>query len=709
MNKLQEEIVDILCSKTSVKERLFFRILVVYKFAQIASMMRANITFAGSKNIPVNVYALNLAESGFSKGRSLGILEDEIFKKFRDRFTYDVFRLVSEDELIKEAAFLSGKFGTDPADQLIQVKKQYNACSKFQFSFPLSTIEGLRSLRLRYALAGIGSTCMEADEIGSVLTNQSMLESLGLGLEIYDMGKGKSKLTKTDSAPEMTKAVPSNMLLFGAPVKLLDGADTEKALIDLLDTGYARRLLFGYIKNFTTEVELTPEERYDQLISKKTDTELTLLSDYFESLADVSRHNKELTVSKDVSIKLLAYEKSCQSRANDFREHETLKKAETIHRYWKALKIAGAYAWVQGRDEILEQDIDDAIELVEESGEAFADILSREQTYVRLAKYIADVGRKITQVELVENLPFYKGSEGSKKELMNLAIAYGHNNGIVIKKTYSDGIEFISGSKLEPTDLNKIIVSYSEDITTGFVPKLGLWSKMHQLTKKTGLHYCNHHFKDGYRNSENALHKFNCVMLDVDSGLNIETCKSLLSEYTFLISTTKRHTEANNRYRILLPMTHSIELPPDEYKQFMKNIFEWLPFSSDEQTSDIARKWESFNGEHYYNDGVLFPCMDFIPSTKKQHDMKTKLESFGSLDALQRWFALNIGDGSRNNMMHRYAMTLLDKGLSSDDIRYNLEDLNSKLEKPLSMIEVESTIIKSIIREEYKRQMKEEK
>lgn len=101
-----------------------------------------------------------------------------------------------------------------------------------------------------------------------------------------------------------------------------------------------------------------------------------------------------------------------------------------------------------------------------------------------MAKYIADVGRKITQVELVENLPFYKGSEGSKKELMNLAIAYGHNNGIVIKKTYSDGIEFISGSKLEPTDLDKLIVSYSEDITTGFVPKLGLWSKMHQLTKR---------------------------------------------------------------------------------------------------------------------------------------------------------------------------------------------------------------------------------
>ena len=66
MNKPQEEIVDILCNRTSVKDRLFFRILTAYKFAQLASMMRTHITFTSSKNIPVNVYALNLADSGFS-------------------------------------------------------------------------------------------------------------------------------------------------------------------------------------------------------------------------------------------------------------------------------------------------------------------------------------------------------------------------------------------------------------------------------------------------------------------------------------------------------------------------------------------------------------------------------------------------------------------------------------------------------------------
>ena len=708
MNKPQEEIVDILCNRTSVKDKLFFRILTAYKFAQLASMMRTHITFTSSKNIPVNVYALNLADSGFSKGRSLNILEDEVFRKFREKFTYSVFPAVAEDELIKEGAFISSKFGLDPSEGLAQVKKQYNQCAKFQFAFPLSTIEGLRSLRLRYALAGIGSTCMEADEIGTVLTNPSMMDSLGLCLELYDMGKGKSKVTKTDSAPEMLKSVPSNVLMFGTPAKLLDGSDTEKTFMSLLESGYARRLLFGYVKDTSVEIEMTPEERYDQLTSKKTEVDVELMASYFESLADKAQWNKEMTVAKDVAIKLLAYEQSCISRAKDFKDHDTLRKAEMIHRHWKTLKLAGAYAFILGKNEIEEQEIDDAIELVEESGAAFTDILNREQPYVRLAKYIADVGRKITQVELVENLPFYKGSESSKKELMNLAIAYGHQNGIVIKKTFSDNIEFISGNKLEPTDLDKLIVSHSRHFTEGYIDAVGKWDKMHSLTRATGVHYCNHHFKDNYRNSDNAKDKFNLLMLDVDKGLNIETAKSLLKEYKFLISTTKRHTEANNRYRIILPMSHTIELNQDDYRLFMQNVFDWIPFECDEQTKDPSRKWESFDGEHFYNEGKLFPCMDFIPATKKQTEMKERLESFGSLDALQRWFCLNIGDGTRNNMMLRYAMALLDKGLSSDDIRYNLEDMNSKMEKPLPQVEIESTIMKSIIREEYKRQSKKE-
>lgn len=710
---LQEELCDILENKTGVKNgRLFFRVLIAYKFAQMATMMRTTVEFAGSKNIPTNIYALNLANSGFSKGKSVNILEDEVFGKFRKQFTNSIYPSITDDNLAIEAGDLAIKMGIDVGDAHKMVKKQFDATAKFQYAFPLSTIEGLRSLRLRFGMAGIGSTCMEADEVGSVLTSQTMLESLGLYLETYDMGKGKQKLIKSDSNPEMLQAVPSNLLLFGTPTKLMDGDGTEQAFLELLETGYARRLLFGYIKDFEQETEMSPEEIYLQLTSGTTEASMIMLGSQFESLADKAQYKKSLTTNKDVAIKVLSYKQTCESRAKDMKDHESIKKAELEHRYWKVLKLAGCYAFVDGENEIKENHIDNAIALVEESGEAFGKLMNREKPYVRLANYVADINRKITQVELIEDLPFYRGSEAQKRELMNLAIAYGYQNGIIIKKTIGDGIEFYTGSKLESTNLDRLILSYSTELADNYKPVNGeasTWNGLHKLVCfPTTMNYCSHHFKNMHRDSEHAEQSFNLLILDVDKGLNMETCKTLLKDYKFLIATTKRHTEKDNRYRIILPMTHTLKMNQEEYKEFMKNVFDWLPFEVDEQTGDIARKWSSHKGDHYYNDGQLFPAMNFIPNTKKQRELKDSIEMYGSLDALQRWFAMNIGDGSRNVMMHKYAMALLDKGLSSETIRYSLEDMNAKLEKPLPMKEIDSTIMFSVIKEETKRNMEKE-
>jgi len=61
----QEDLVDILVSKTQSHNKHFFRLLVTYHFAQAASMMRAMINTKDRGVIPVNLYCLNLAVSGF--------------------------------------------------------------------------------------------------------------------------------------------------------------------------------------------------------------------------------------------------------------------------------------------------------------------------------------------------------------------------------------------------------------------------------------------------------------------------------------------------------------------------------------------------------------------------------------------------------------------------------------------------------------------
>ena len=55
------------------------------------------------------------------------------------------------------------------------------------------------------------------------------------------------------------------MLLFGVPSKLLDGGETEKKFIELLDMGFGRRCFFGYTEQASKNLELTAEELLDQM------------------------------------------------------------------------------------------------------------------------------------------------------------------------------------------------------------------------------------------------------------------------------------------------------------------------------------------------------------------------------------------------------------------------------------------------------------
>jgi hypothetical protein len=59
-----EKMVEVLCKKTQNYNPLFFRILVNYHMTKLASMMRINIITQDRGRIPINMYAINLGNSG---------------------------------------------------------------------------------------------------------------------------------------------------------------------------------------------------------------------------------------------------------------------------------------------------------------------------------------------------------------------------------------------------------------------------------------------------------------------------------------------------------------------------------------------------------------------------------------------------------------------------------------------------------------------
>ena len=696
---LQEELVDILVKKTQNYNPLFFRVIIAYHFARLAAMMRVDIDTLDRGLIPVNVYAIALSPSGSAKGFSNNIIEDNVINQFREVFTGSTFPAVAMQNIDKLAVKRQNSV-VSYEDQLEKLEKEFNSLGPLVFSFDSGTAPAVKQMRHKLLMAGAGSINLEIDEIGSNLVSNT--DVLNTFLELYDVGKIKQKLIKNTKDNTRTEEIegrtPTNMLLFGTPSKLLNGTQTETEFFSMLETGYARRCLFGYSRNVRKMHELSPDEVYDMLTDSKYDITLNKLSNRLANLADPLNFRTKIKIDKSMTLMNIEYKLICERRAEEFRDYEEIQKAEMNHRYYKALKLAGAYAFIDNNSDLQQKHLEAAIKLVEESGDSFNQILSRPKVHERVAKYLAAVKTDVTQVDLMEDLPFYRGSIAQRKDIMSQAVAWGYKNNIIIKTSYSDNIEFFRGESLEDTNLDSLICSYSTDITTGYAADRAPWKDLYKLVTTSGYHYTAHQFIDGYRSSEKLIPGFNLVILDVDSGVSLSTAQMLLKDYKALFATTKRHTPAHNRFRIILPMSHVIKLSSGNYSKFMLNLFEWLPFEVDTQTKDCARKWEAFDGDHYYQDGELLDAVLFIPETKKQEEQQQKIVDMANLGNLERWFLLNIGVGNRSNTLFRYACVLVDSGYTFNAIKDSIKSFNDKLKNPLSEEELQNTIYISVMK-----------
>lgn len=700
-NPALEDIVSVLCNKTSNTDRGFFRAEVAFFFGKMASNMRVTIITKDRGDIPVNIYALALATSGFGKGHSVNIVENEIMRGFKRRFMEETLPIVAERNLWDIAHERSLRNGSDPNEEFEKAETEYKRAGVYPFTFDSGTVPAVKQLRHKLLLANAGAISLQIDEIGSNLIGN--VDVLNAYLELYDQGIIKNKLTKNTAentrGEEIDGKTPTNLLLFGTPAKLFDGGQTEDQFYSFLETGYARRCIFGLgvqmRKAFHTQ---TPEEMYARSIKTDNSATITKYSQLFHGLADPAVFGWKLAVSDEVGITLLRYKIACERAAEEMPDHKEVQKSEISHRYFRALKLAGAYAFIDQSIEIEIHHLLQAILLIEESGQAFQSILKREKTYVKLAKYIAGTENEVTHADLNEALPFYKSGTAARNEMMMMAMAWGYKQHIIIKKRFEDGIEFFKGETLEITNLDEVRISYSDNWAYNYQNEIVPFTELHNLTQEPGMHWTNHHFRNGHRAEENGVPGFNLLVIDVDKGISLSMAHELMRDYKFLTYTTKRHTEEANRFRLILPINYTLYLDSEEYKEFMVNVLSWLPFECDESTIQRARKWESCDkGSYHYNfEGDMVDALAFIPKTTKNEQWKLNNATVQSLDNLERWFAQRMESGNRNNQMLKFALALVDSGMDFLSISQQIKSFNEKLANRLSEDEINSTILQTV-------------
>lgn len=709
-----EQIVDKISETTQSNERHLFRVLLAYYMGKVSCAMGTTID-GWYNSLPTNIYSICLAESGAGKGFTVSTVEDRIIHKFKGQWLEDTFPSALTDGIADIASYRAQRRNTTELSESKRLWKEADAVGSIALEFSEnSTSQGIRQIRHKIILANIGGINLQVDEIGHNLTK--LHDVISLMLEMYDTGSAKDGITKNTSENKRFEYIhgytPANLLLFGTHSSLFNGAEQEQQFMTMLEAGYARRSFFSFSKGVSdNRKEQTAEEAVAAMFSGQFSNKYRELSEHFESLADFSQMNRKMQIREKEAVYLMKYKFDCEKRSEEFKSFESTLSAEMRHRYFKVLKLAAATSFVCKERYITREHIDNAIKLAEESGKCLMHIVRPEKDFMRLAKYLAERNTFVTIADIESDLPCYTGAMAKKNDMMTAAIAYGYRNNILITRKMVDNILFTKGSALRETDLDKLIISVSADLAYDYEPKMIKIEDLYDLASVNNMNWCNHHFYDNHRFMDDLIEGFNMVVFDIDDGTPIDAVKRIFAGYYAFFYHTKRSTEEQNRYRLVLPISHVLELDREDYIQLMDNIIESLPIDVDIDSSSKQpeKKWLTNHCDEDHCELVLYdqddePCklfdiLPFIPRTHKNEVYVRERKVFKDMTNLQFWMVHNSFEGNRNKMMHRYAMVLVESGYSEAEIRAELVEIATKMKDGLDEREIDGTVMKTVKRE----------
>ena len=145
-NPAMQELTDLLCHRTGNVNRDFFQAEVAYFLGLIPSSMRCKIRSPERGLLPVNIYSIALATSGFGKGHSVNLMED-VLQPFRDAYMKGTFGQLAEQNLFNLAVDIAAAKGGDEAKELEALESDYKKQGHAPFIFDSGTGPAVKQLR----------------------------------------------------------------------------------------------------------------------------------------------------------------------------------------------------------------------------------------------------------------------------------------------------------------------------------------------------------------------------------------------------------------------------------------------------------------------------------------------------------------------------------------------------------------------------------
>ena len=668
LNKYVDEILNkvvIPKSTRAINEDMIIQTINFF-FSNMATTLRARYLQANNSSVPkiVTYFGMTIAPSNSGKSHTYNMLKNDVFAWFTDKQEERYRKSAKEyNEKVVEEIREKLDYGLDEYGFAYKEKDAKAEMSRrlLNTDYAMSglcvddmTIEGIAASRARVANMKLFGHIVTMDEMSSMFTSKNVNDITKALLSVWEDGNLDVKATKYDQVAS-AKNIPMCFLGYTAEGKLFTDKKDHSGLLKMLSLGLARRTHIVY-----ANWEDFKSDKLQDIDEAKKDEIADIGSRIRNNIN--SMYGVQMEFDDEAKKRMREYSNSCIERSRKLHMTTEIYVDAFAGMGAKAEKLAALYSFIDGRQYINIDDVEDAIAWTEHLIPNI-EIVSKIRTPSERIFY--DLYRSSDWVNSyqIEMRDFFNSNGNFQKQLEdslpNISqIASSKNCELVVSEI--DGGKRLKVNKIEMVDINNIGLSYKvadwddySNFASGFKYNTVDFDRLDEFMC-SGNRMCvvPSKLRDGIRKDTNTYGSVHMLILDFDDGLTWEEAEDKFRDYTYFMYETKSHKKDKNgvvadRFRVMLPLDRTITLSTEKYKRMMKNIIAVFAPEADKTCINPSQLFANNPDANYvYNYGKHFPAHYFVESEKTEtiYRAGVKLETSG----LKNYFLTEIDTVNQN-------------------------------------------------------------
>ena len=700
-------------------------IFAISHLSNFASQFRRNIELWDGTLVPTNNISFVIAPSGANKDSS----NSKVKKCFTSgiQLIYDEVELHTIDKAIQDARASGEDIPEEPS-----IYRKYLKPIPPVFT-SMTTGPGLvQHINDIGALPALSTSVYSGELSDELASNPHAADNLKILAEVYDLGDKEVTYTKgAEFRSDEIVGQPVSALFAGSPGHILYDETTRKKFHVTFMSKMARRSWFCYEPEDVEEVDFSSTDNpvaamldYEAEVEKVADEAIVSAREKVEAIVadNLKKVNTSIPVDEKIFNLFTVYKRYNKEVIADKGMQDTVYSLVRAHLQWKALKLAGALAVVEGTDTVTLKQYITSIQYAEmfdgDITEFERDINKAPHEYLSdyLQKGTGADNKNFINIHEVKKRGFSTSISASKlHEVVQLCAGYDAN-GIYAVAENTGGISYerirktdVLGISYKPIDNSRLNHAIDNEAPAAEITRLKNavavtanqgYSYYETSFDELGLllqgdyAYSPFNFRDGSRGKDSIIGGTKWLVLDVDK--TIIDC----NDAHFLLEGINHHialtSDKHNlfKYRVLIELDSYVELSAIAWKHFFTKIADDLSLEAD--VLPQSQLFFSYSGRPVLScvDGTPMECRDYIMYAKEKEAEGNIVESVKKIPQNQRnsmlndplttfWYAFDAEKGRRSVTLYRAVRHAIDLEADLDYTLDLLEQINAYMSESL--------------------------